>query len=132
VKFSKGPPVPFNENLFREKEDYDRKLTKGPGQSLLSDLASFLQYGSGLSSDFLAKISGVDTPPFSWKTFYFPLSSLLLHSLMRCYISVPLAIAQLAVHLLMVQLACVPFPCIFLFFIIMEIMAMEDTNLIYF
>jgi hypothetical protein len=45
---------------------------------LLSDLALVLQYVSGPSSDFLAKILGVDTPLFLCNTqFCFPLSSLL-------------------------------------------------------
>jgi hypothetical protein len=54
-------------------------LTRGPGRLLTSDLALVLQYGSGTSSDFLAKILGVDTPLFLCNTkFYFSLSSLLL------------------------------------------------------
>jgi hypothetical protein len=54
-------------------------LTRGPSQLLPSDSAPVLQYGSGPSSDFLAKIFGVDTPRFLCSTqFYFPLSSLLL------------------------------------------------------
>jgi hypothetical protein len=62
-------------------------LTMGPGRLLYSNLAPVLQYCSGLSSVFLAKILGVDTPPFLWTTqFYFPLSSLLLHILVKCSI----------------------------------------------
>jgi hypothetical protein len=34
-------------------------------------VALVLQNGSGPSSDFLAKILGVDTPPFLWKTDFF-------------------------------------------------------------
>jgi hypothetical protein len=57
-------------------------LTRGPGQLLPCDSDPVLQYGSGPSSDFLAKILGVDTPLFLWKTqFYFLLSSLLLDTL---------------------------------------------------
>jgi hypothetical protein len=60
------------------------KLTKGPSQLLPSDSSLVLQYGSGHSSEFLAKILGVGTALFSWKTqLNFPL----LHSLVRCYIS---------------------------------------------
>jgi hypothetical protein len=55
-------------------------LTRGPGRLKPSDSAPVLQYGSGPSSDFLAKILGVVNPPFLCNTqFYFPLSSLLLH-----------------------------------------------------
>jgi hypothetical protein len=55
-------------------------FTRGHSQLLPSDLAPVLQYGSGPSSDFLAKILGVNTPHFFHITqFYFPLSSLLLH-----------------------------------------------------
>jgi hypothetical protein len=39
-------------------------LTKGPGRLKPSESAPVLQYGSGPSSDFLAKISGIDTPLF--------------------------------------------------------------------
>jgi hypothetical protein len=54
-------------------------LTRGPGPLLPSDSAPVLQYGSGPSSDFLAKISGVDNSLFLCNTrFYFPLPSLLL------------------------------------------------------
>jgi hypothetical protein len=53
-------------------------LKRGPGRLLLSDLAPILQYGNR-SSDFLAKILGVNTSLFVWNTqFYFTLSSLLL------------------------------------------------------
>jgi hypothetical protein len=48
-------------------------LTRGPGRLLPSDSAPVLQYGSGPSSGFLAKILGVDTPPFLWKTQRFVL-----------------------------------------------------------
>jgi hypothetical protein len=48
-------------------------LTRGPGRLLPSDSAPVLQYGSRPSSGFLAKILGVDTPPFLWKTQRFVL-----------------------------------------------------------
>jgi hypothetical protein len=52
---------------------------KGTWSILPSDLALVLQYGSGPSSDFLAKILGVDTPLLLYSTqFDFPLSSQLL------------------------------------------------------
>jgi hypothetical protein len=38
-------------------------LTRGPGLLVPSDSTPILQYGIGPSSDFLAKILGVDTPP---------------------------------------------------------------------
>jgi hypothetical protein len=56
-------------------------LTRGPGRLKHSDSAPVLQYGSGPSSDFLAKILGVDTALFLCNTlFYFLLSSLLHHT----------------------------------------------------
>jgi hypothetical protein len=42
-------------------------LTRAPGRLLPSDSGPVLQYVSGPSSGFLAKILGVDTPPFLWK-----------------------------------------------------------------
>jgi hypothetical protein len=64
---------------------------------------SVLQYGSGPSSDFLSKILGVDTTTFLWKTqFYFPLSSVLLHTLIKGSIFILSAIAQVVACLLMV------------------------------
>jgi hypothetical protein len=69
------------------KEDFIT-FTRGPRWLLPSNSAPGLQYGSGPFwpfSDFLAKILGADTPPFLWKKqFYFPLSSLLLHTLVTC------------------------------------------------
>jgi hypothetical protein len=48
-----------------------------PGPLKPSDTALVLQYDSGPSSDFLARMLGVDTPLFLFKMqFYFPLSSL--------------------------------------------------------
>jgi hypothetical protein len=45
-----------------------------------TDLAPVLQYGSGLSSDFLAKILRVDTPLFLWNMqFCFTVSPLLVY-----------------------------------------------------
>jgi hypothetical protein len=64
-------------------------LTRGPGQLKPSNLAPVLQYGSGPSSDFLAKILGVDTPLFLCNTqFYLPLYPLLVrksHERRRTY-----------------------------------------------
>jgi hypothetical protein len=54
-------------------------LARGPGQLKSSNLALVLQYGSGPSPNFLAKILGVITSLFLCKTpFYFSLSSLLI------------------------------------------------------
>jgi hypothetical protein len=51
-----------------------------PGRLKPSDSAPVLQYGSGPSSDFLAKILPVDTLLFPCNSrFNFPLPSLLLH-----------------------------------------------------
>jgi hypothetical protein len=48
-----------------------------PGWLLPSDSALILQCGSGPSTDFLAKILGVDSQQFLCNMqFYFPLSSL--------------------------------------------------------
>jgi hypothetical protein len=72
------------------------------------------------SSDFLAKISGVDTPLFLQKTqFYFALSSLLFH--IKHTVFIPTMIAQAC--LLVVQLTCVPSPTRFFFLVTMYIMA---------
>jgi hypothetical protein len=47
-------------------------LIMGLGQSLLSDLAPILKYGSTPSSDFLVKILGVNTSRLVWHMqFYF-------------------------------------------------------------
>jgi hypothetical protein len=55
-------------------------LRRGPDRLKPSDSAPVLQYGGGPSSDFLAKILGVDTPLFLCDTqFYIPFPSLLLH-----------------------------------------------------
>jgi hypothetical protein len=43
-------------------------LTRESGQMLPFDLALVLQYDSGPSSVFLAKISGANISPFLWKT----------------------------------------------------------------
>jgi hypothetical protein len=47
-------------------ESFIITLTRGPGRLLPSDSAVVLQYGSGPSSDFLAKTLGVDTPKHSF------------------------------------------------------------------
>jgi hypothetical protein len=52
---------------------------KGARSTETLDSAPVLQYGSGPSSVFLAKILGVNTALFLFNTqFYFPLSSLLV------------------------------------------------------
>jgi hypothetical protein len=52
----------------------------GHGPFKHSDSVSVLQYGTGLSSDFLIRILDVDTPVFLCNTqVYFPRSSLLVH-----------------------------------------------------
>jgi hypothetical protein len=57
------------------------ELTRGPSRLVPSEIAPVLQYGSGPSSHFLAKILGVDSLLFLCNTqFYFPLSSQLLLS----------------------------------------------------
>jgi hypothetical protein len=96
-----------------------------------SNSAPVLQHGSGLSSDFLAKILDVDTPPFPWKTqFYFALSSLIFYSLVKCSTFILSVIAQVVTCLLVVQPTRVPFPSRFFFFLItMYIMAMEAIKL---
>jgi hypothetical protein len=77
---------------------YRAALTRGPGRLLPSDSAPILQYGSGPSSDLLAKVLGADTPPFLWKTqFYFPLYSPLLHTIIKCRILTLPAIAQVVI-----------------------------------
>jgi hypothetical protein len=97
-------------------------------------LAPVLKYGSGPSSDFLAKMLGVDTPPFPWKTqFHLLLSLLLLHRLMRCCVSALPATVQLVACLLLVQPAQVLFPCrvsLFLLFssITLYVMVMKDIK----
>jgi hypothetical protein len=68
--------------ICKVKETLILILKRGPSRLLPSDSAPILQYGNGPSSDFLAKILGVDTPPLLWKTqFYFSLVSLFLHIL---------------------------------------------------
>jgi hypothetical protein len=90
-------------------------LTRGPSWLLPSDSAPVLQYGSGPFCDFLAKIFGVHTPPFLWKMqFYFPLSSLLLHTFVKCSIFILSAIAQVVVYFLTVWLIHVTFSSSFL------------------
>jgi hypothetical protein len=57
-----------------------RPLRREPRRLKPSDLAMFLQYGSGPPYNFLAKTLGVDTPLFLFNTvFYFQLPSLLVH-----------------------------------------------------
>jgi hypothetical protein len=81
-----------NKNSFNMQQ---LSLTRRPGRLLPSDSAPGLQCGSGSSSDFRAKILGADTPPFLWKTqFYFSLSSLLLHILVKCRILISSATAR--------------------------------------
>lgn len=64
---------------------YIKKATLSSGPSS----APFLQYSSGTSFDFLAKIVGVHNPLFPWKTqFYFTISSLWLHILLKCSTSI--------------------------------------------
>jgi hypothetical protein len=76
-------PNLYFQSLYKSKTEayayyYLFSLTRGPSQLLPSDSALVLQYGSGPSSDFLAKILGVDTLWFLCNTqFYFPFSSLL-------------------------------------------------------
>jgi hypothetical protein len=86
-------------------------LTGGPGRLLPSDLAPVLQDGIGPSSDFLAKISGVDIPLFLCNTqFYFPLSSLLFLSPIKensLYFTV---VASLVAYVSTVQATWVQFP----------------------
>jgi hypothetical protein len=56
------------------------KLERGHHRLKPCDSSSVLLDGSGPSYDFVAKISGVDTPLFLFnKELYFPLSSLLVH-----------------------------------------------------
>jgi hypothetical protein len=96
-------------------------VARGPGRLLPSDSALVLKYGSGSSSDFLAKILSVDTPPFLWKTqFYFPLSSLLLHILVKCSIFISSAPAQVLECLRMVWQTHIPFPHRSFFFLAVE------------
>jgi hypothetical protein len=64
----------WEEQFMTKDSDYISylELTRGPCRLLPSDSAPVLKYGSGPSSDFLAKIVNVDTPLFLCNTqFYF-------------------------------------------------------------
>jgi hypothetical protein len=104
------------------------QFTRGPGRFLPSDSAPFLQYGSGPSSDFLAKILGVDTTPFPWNTgFYFAVSSLFRCCLARRYNRLLRAMLQLVLRMFAAQPTRVLVHCRFFFFLItMYIMALDD------
>jgi hypothetical protein len=54
----------FHNSSFSYPSRFIDFLMRGPDQLLTFDLAPVLQYDTGSSSDFLAKILGVDTPLF--------------------------------------------------------------------
>jgi hypothetical protein len=81
----------------RACESYENELwlTRGPNHLLPSDSAPVLQCDSGHSSTFLDKILVEDISLFPSKTqFYFPLPSLLLHSLVKSSAFAQLVITQ--------------------------------------
>jgi hypothetical protein len=62
-----------------------KNFIMGPGRLKPSDSAPVLQCGSGLSSDFLAKVLVVYTPLFLYNTqFNFPISLLLVRLIKVC------------------------------------------------
>jgi hypothetical protein len=90
-------------------------FTMGPSGLLPSDLALVLQYGSGLVSNFLAKILDIGTHHFFGKHSFFALSSLLLHTLIKGSIFISSLVAQVVACFLVVLPIHVPFPSRFLF-----------------
>jgi hypothetical protein len=105
-----------------------------PNRLLPSDSAPVLQCGSRSSSNFLAKLLGVDTSPFLWNTwFYFIRFSPLLRKSGIEHILLSAVVAQLVACLLMVQPTRVRFLQYVLFILItMSVMAMGTKHFIYF
>jgi hypothetical protein len=101
-------------------------LTRGSGRFIAPDSALVLQYGSGPSSDFLAKILDINTPLFLLNTqFHF----LGFHYYFKCLIKegtlMLFKTAQLIACLPMVRATQIWFPMSFPFLITMSIMALE-------
>jgi hypothetical protein len=86
--------------MFKYSSIHSPDLTSGPGRLKSSNSAPVLQYGSGLSSDFLAKMWSTDTPLFLCNTqFYFPLPSLKVCKSLKVGLLMLSAIVQLAMCL---------------------------------